>query len=393
MSMRPMKLRRSVPCALARRAAPGSPRPGSARHRLACLGLLLAAALATPSQAADSRQAPGRQAAGKGHKPAAATAPTPTWSERDDVLQWAGAVAERNGLSRDWVMAQLAPARVLPRVQQLIMPPPAGTAKDWAAYRARFVEPRRIAAGAAFWRSHETWLRRAEERWGVPSEIIVGIIGVETFYGRITGSFRVLDALATLGFAFPSGRRDRSALFRSELEELMVLAHREGIDASSLRGSFAGAIGLPQFLPGSINRWAVDFDGDGHIDLQRSAADTIGSVAHYLAAFGWQQGLPTHYDVAVPVDAADRAVLLGPDILPTFTPEQFLQRGAMLPDAARAHDGLLALVELQNGPAAPSYVAGTSNFYAVTRYNWSSYYALAVIDLGAAIGREVRARP
>lgn len=354
---------------------------------LPLMSLLLATAQAAPEQ--KPRNPPARKPA----QTAPAPAPAPFWSERDDVRQWAGSVAARHGLPLEWVLAQLAPARVLPRVQQLIMPPPAGTAKDWAAYRARFVEPRRIAAGAAFWRSHQDWLQRAELRWGVPPEIIVGIIGVETFYGSITGSFRVLDALATLAFAFPAGRRDRSALFRSELEELMVLAQREGIEASSLRGSFAGAIGLPQFLPGSINRWAVDFDGDGHIDLQRSVADTIGSVAHYMAAFGWQQGLPTHYDVAVPVDAADRAVLLGPDILPTFTPEQFMQRGAMLPDAARAHDGLLALVELQNGPAAPSYVAGTSNFYAVTRYNWSSYYAMAVIDLGAAVGREVRAKP
>ena len=376
---------------------PSSPTPWRCRRTLARaarpLPILLLALAVSAATAAPERAVKKGAGAGARKAPPGASAPahpTPTWKERDDVLQWAAGVAERNGLPRDWVMAQLAPAKVLPRVQQLIMPPPAGTAKDWAAYRARFVEPRRIAAGAAFWRSHEAWLQRAEERWGVPPELIVGIVGVETFYGSITGSFRVLDALATLGFAFPSGRRDRSEFFRSELEELMVLSHREGFEASSLRGSFAGAIGLPQFLPGSINRWAIDFDGDGHIDLQRSAADTIGSVAHYMAAFGWQQGLPTHYDVAVPVDAADRAVLLGPDILPSFTAEQFLQRGALLPDAARAHDGLLALVELQNGGAAPSYVAGTSNFYTVTRYNWSSYYAMAVIELGAAVARAVR---
>jgi membrane-bound lytic murein transglycosylase B len=224
----------------------------------------------------------------------------------------------------------------------------------------------------------------------VPASLIVGIIGVETFYGRHMGSFRALDALATLAFDFPPGRRDRSEFFRSELENLLLLAHREQVEPASYMGSFAGALGLPQFMPGSLNRWAVDFDEDGHIDLHRNPADAIGSVAHYLAAFGWVRDLPTHYAVAAPVDVSDRAHLLGPDILPSFTPAQFAQRGAELPEAARQHEGLLALVELQNGDAAPSFVAGTSNFYAVTRYNWSSYYAMAVIELGQAVRRVYR---
>ena len=199
------------------------------------------------------------------------------------------------------------------------------------------------------------------------------------------GNYRVLDALATLGFDFPSGRSDRSAFFRSELEEFLAFAQREGRDTGSLRGSFAGAVGLPQFMPGSINRWAVDFDGDGRIDLLGSAADTIGSIANYLAAFGWQRGMPTHYAVAVPVDLGDRAVLLAPDIVPSFSAAQFAERGAVLPGPAQAHDGPLALVMVENGAAAPSYVAGTQNFYTVTRYNRSSYYALAVITLGKAV--------
>ena len=167
----------------------------------------------------------------------------------------------------------------------------------------------------------------------MPAEVVVGIIGVETFYGRITGSYRVIDALATLAFDFPAGRSDRSAFFRGELEEFFVLCAREGLDPQALKGSFAGAIGLPQFMPGSVNRWAVDHDGDGHVDLQASAADAVGSVAHYLQAHGWQPGLPTHYEVARPVDAADRALLLGPDIVPTFSAAQFAERGAVLGDA------------------------------------------------------------
>jgi membrane-bound lytic murein transglycosylase B len=219
----------------------------------------------------------------------------------------------------------------------------------------------------------------------VPAEIVVGIIGVETYYGRIMGNFRTVDALATLAFDFPTGRKDRSGFFRDELEQLLVWCQRERCDLQGLRGSYAGAIGLSQFMPGSINRHAVDFDGDGRIDLLGSPADAIGSVANYLAAFGWQPGMPTHYPVSIPADASDRAVLLAPDIVPSFSAAQFAERGAVLGGQGAQHPGLLALVELHNGDAAPSYVAGTQNFYAVTRYNWSSYYALAVIELGAAV--------
>ena len=311
-----------------------------------------------------------------------------TYGRRDDLMRFAAEVAERNGWELSWVEEQLAGARYVPAVARLVMPPPAGTAKNWAAYRARFVERERIAAGVAFWRANEAWLAQAEQRWGVPPQIVVGIIGVETFYGRVMGTHRTVDALATLAFDFPAGRRDRSAFFREQLEELLLWCQREQRDPQMVRGSYAGAVGLPQFMPGSINRYAIDFDDDGRIDLNASAADTIGSVAHYLAAFGWQRDLPTHYGVAAPVEVRDRALLLVPDIVPTFTSAQFADAGAVLDgDAARAHDGLLALVELQNGDAAPSYVAGTSNFYAVTRYNWSSYYAMAVIELGAAVAR------
>jgi membrane-bound lytic murein transglycosylase B len=335
------------------------------------------AAAATTATAAAGKSDPGASAYG----------------QREDVLRFAAEVAARHGLEPATLERQLGEARRLPSVQRLIMPPPAGTAKNWAAYRDRFVEPQRIQAGLAFWRAHERWLEAAEARWGVPASLIVGIIGVETFYGRHMGSFRALDALATLAFDFPPGRRDRSEFFRSELEQLLLLAHREKVEPASYTGSYAGALGLPQFMPGSLNRWAVDFDEDGHIDLHRNPADAIGSVAHYLAAFGWVRDMPTHYPVAAPVDVSDRAHLLGPDILPSFNPAQFAQRGAELPEAARQHDGLLALVELQNGDAAPSFVAGTSNFYAVTRYNWSSYYAMAVIELGNAVRRVYRGVP
>lgn len=341
---------------------------------------LLLAALLAPASAVEAARA----AKKPGHASSAAPAPS-RYRGRDDVKTFATEVAERRGLDGAWVLATLEQAQWQAAVTRLIMPPPPGTAKNWAAYRDRFVEPSRVAAGAAFWQAHAAELARAEKAYGVPPEIVVAIIGVETFYGRFVGGFRVLDALATLAFDFPTGRKDRTPFFRSELEEFLVWCQREGRAPASVKGSFAGAIGLPQFMPGSINRHAVDFDGDGHIDLQRSSADAVGSVAHYLAEYGWQRGMPTHFEVKVPVDTTDRATLLAPDILPSFTAAQFAERGAALPAEGAAHIGVLALVELQNGDAAPSFYAGTQNFYAITRYNWSSYYAMAVITLADAL--------
>lgn len=313
-------------------------------------------------------------------------------------MRFGAEVAQRHGLEAAAVQSTLAKSRFMPSVARLIMPPPAGTAKNWAAYRDRFIEPKRIAAGVAFWQANERWLAQAEQTYGVPPEIVVGIVGVETLYGQHMGGYRVIDALATLAFDFPSGRKDRSGFFRDELEHWLVLSGREGHDPLAIKGSYAGALGMPQFMPSSVLKYAVDFDGDGHIDLHASSADVIGSVARYLADFGWQRGLPTHLSVAPPTDTSQRAVLLLPDILPSFTAQEFIDRGAVFgiessPETELARIGgaassvKLALVELQNGEAAPSHVAGTGNFYAVTRYNWSSYYALAVIELGAAVAR------
>ena len=313
-----------------------------------------------------------------------------TYGTRDDVVRFAEGVAERNGLDAEWVRRSLAQARFLPVVTRYIMPPAAGTAKNWAAYRARFVEPVRLRAGAAFWRTNERWLGQAEEMYGVPAEIVVGIVGVESIFGKQMGNFRVIDSLATLAFDFPTGRRDRSAFFRDELESWFVLCKSEGVDPLAWRGSYAGALGMAQFMPSSFNRYAVDFDGDGHVDLHASAADVIGSVANYLAEFGWKRGLPARFDAKPPTETSERAALLAPDIVPTFTAAEMVERGARLPDAALSVDSLLALVELQNGDAAPTYVAGTTNFYALTRYNWSSYYAMAVLALGEAVRTTVR---
>ena len=250
------------------------------------------------------------------------------------------------------------------------------------------MEPVRIAAGLRFWREHAASLARAESEYGVPAEVIVGILGVETLYGQQMGHYRVIDALATLAFDFPASHpraAERQAYFRSELEQFLSQAYRAGTDPLSLRGSYAGAMGMPQFMPSSWNRYAVDFDGDGRIDLFNSADDAIGSVANYFKSYGWQTGMPTHYAVRFGPEPPDKEALLLPDILPTFSVASFQAKGAVLDEAGQHHTGQLALIELQNGGAAPSYIAGTENFYVITRYNWSSYYAMAVIELGEAI--------
>ena len=346
------------------------------RNRLAMglLAVLVCAAWYSPATARDAKTAvtPREQTA-------------PGYGEREDVRQFAEELTQRHGWRMEDTMNILAKARHQARVAQLIMPPPAGTAKNWAAYRSRFVEPKRLKAGLEFWNANDRLLKRAERVYGVPASLIVGIIGVETYYGRHMGGFRVLDALTTLSFDFPSGRSDRSAFFRSELEALLVWARKEGRAPQDVKGSYAGAIGWPQFMPSSILRHAVDFDGDGHINLERNMADVIGSVANFLKNHGWTPGLPTHYSVEPPIDEAALAELLVPDIVPSFSAGDLAAKGAVLGERALAHPGPLALVALQNGQAAPSYVAGTSNFYAVTRYNWSSYYALAVIELGREV--------
>ena len=310
------------------------------------------------------------------------------YASRPDALQFADDVAERRDLDRAWVRQAIAQSRQLPQVAKWILPAPSGTAKNWRVYRSRFIDPVRIAAGVAFWQTNADWLARAESEYGVPAAIIVGIIGIETLYGRDTGSFRVMDALATLSFDFPSAHpraRERREFFRGELEQLLSLASRTGADPLSFKGSYAGAMGLPQFMPSSWAKYAIDFDGDGKVDLFTSSADVIGSVANYLKSFGWQTGMPTHYPVRFDPQTLNLDALLAPDILPTFSVASFTAKGAVLEGEGLRHPGPLALVELQNGVDAPSYVAGTENFYVVTRYNWSSYYAMAVIELGREV--------
>jgi membrane-bound lytic murein transglycosylase B len=312
----------------------------------------------------------------------------PAYAKRHDVNEWAEQMAKSSQLDVKWVKAQLAQARFIPSVPKLILPPTQISKKNWNAYQARFFEPKRIQAGVQFWKDNQSTLERAEQTYGVPPWLVVGIIGVETFYGQHTGNFRTLDALSTLTFDFPKEHpraAERQAFFSKELAQFLRLAYKEKIKPISIKGSYAGALGLPQFMPSSWAQFAVDFDGDQHIDLFANKADVIGSVAHYFKAFQWQTGMPTHYPVTFNRELLDMDALMAPDILPTFSIGNFLAKGAVLEGDALNHKGPLALIELLNGDDLPSYVAGTENFYAITRYNWSSYYAMAVIELGQAV--------
>jgi membrane-bound lytic murein transglycosylase B len=376
---------------------------------LVCLLLFLAwlnpaqAQSAEPKTRKTSTSAPKAQKKAKKkthtvtHKRQQRSAPNPATSAsrlsaEPDVAIWAQDTARRLQLDADWVQKTIAQAQRLPLVEKLVLPPASPVAKDWGAYRARFIEPVRIQAGLRFWTKHQATLARAEREYGVPASIIVGIIGVETLYGQNTGNFRVLDALGTLAFHFPPAHpraAERQAFFRGELEQFLLLTFRSGADPLAVRGSYAGALGLPQFMPSSWAKFAVDFDGDGRIDLFGSPADAIGSVANYFKAFQWRPGMPTHYPVTLTPGQTDMDSLMAPDILPTFSVASFVAKGAALEGTALSHTGPLALIELRNGPDAPSYVAGTENFYAITRYNWSSYYAMAVIELGQTVAREL----
>ncbi len=363
-----------------------TPRPHR-KHLLAAT--LLAAASMTLSALPPAARAQGSPAK---------SAPAPyTYAQSEAAMAFATDLAQRRDLDPAWVREQIGQARRVPAVIRLMQPAPSGTPKNWAAYRARFIEPVRLRAGRQFWEANRETLARAEAEYGVPASLIVGVIGVESLYGRHTGTFKVMDALATLAFDFPPSHpraAARTEFFRGELEQFLSLTERTGTDPQSLLGSYAGAMGWPQFMPSSWVKYAIDFDADGKVDLFQSQADVIGSVAHYFKAFGWRTGVPTHYPVSFAPHQSreDLDALLAPDILPSFDVEGLTARGVVLQGAALQHTGKLALVELENAGAPSTYVAGTENFYVVTRYNWSSYYALAVIELGQAVEALVTGR-
>jgi membrane-bound lytic murein transglycosylase B len=246
----------------------------------------------------------------------------------------------------------------------------------WYRYRPIFLTEQRIAGGVDFWRANAAQLERAERKHGVPASVITAIIGVETRYGAVTGRYRAIDALTTLTIA----GLPRSGFFGTELRQLMLLGREERLDLATLSGSYAGALGLPQFMPSSYRAYAVDFDGDGRRDLLASPADAIGSVANYLARHGWQRGEPISAPAAVAPTAAN---LASTDPKPVLTLAELRHRGVMAESrVAPTRKAALIALETEQGN---EYHLGFDNFYAITRYNHSPLYAMAVTELAAAI--------
>ncbi|CAG4904976.1 lytic murein transglycosylase B [Paraburkholderia gardini] len=279
---------------------------------------------------------------------------------------------------------------------KLVTPSPSPSVKNWRVYQSRFLDTVRINAGVRFWRANQATLQRAYEQFGVPPEVIVGIIGVETIYGRYMGNFRVLDALTTLTFDYPNtpNRADRQTTFRKNLADYLVWTRDAQIDPTSVLGSYTGAIGIPQFLPSSIVQYAVDFDGNKQIDLRTSQADAIGSVANYLKQNGWETGRPVVWKIASDTGSLGVAQAAADGQPEPHWPLQQLLRAGMLMnepglDIASEAGTPVAMIDLPTPGRATEYMLGLKNFYVLTRYNRSFFYALAVYQLGERIKAQI----
>ena len=300
--------------------------------------------------------------------------------ERLDVRNFIDAMHEKYGIETTDLERVMGAVQYQPVVVRLTTPMPSSApspARSYANYRAKFLTPELISAGTQFWTQNAAYLERAEQEYGVPPEVILGILGVETRYGQNTGSFRAVDALATIAF---DGAR-RQDFFRGELEQLLLLAREKGVDALGIKGSYAGAVGLPQFMPSSYRRYAVDYDGDGVIDLRGSAADAIGSVANYIREFGWIPDEPARAPVRL-LPGSEADLVSGLDRVYELLDVQ--GRGVVF-SGRDPPEGPISIFELPT-PGKPSkYYAGFNNFEVVTRYNRSTFYASAVLELADAI--------
>ena len=319
-------------------------------------------------------------AAAPGAAPAAG-APKTGYATRPEVRAFIAALAATDGFDAVALRDLFAHVRAQPKVvaamsRPLLAPP------KWYDYSPQFLSQARIDAGIAFWRDNAAALARAQSVFGVPAEVIVAIIGVETFYGRTTGSYRVIDALSTLAFDYPR----RAEYFQAELRQFLLLAREQGWSPLAPKGSFAGAMGLPQFMPGSIRTYAVDFGGDGRIDLSADAADAIGSVANYLAQHGWQPGQPVMQTIRFEPEAQDIALgLFDGGLTERRSVAEWVGMGIAgftIPGDLAADPVGLLLLEL---PAGDSYWMVFNNWYVLTRYNRSRLYASAVWQLAQAV--------
>jgi membrane-bound lytic murein transglycosylase B len=303
-------------------------------------------------------------------------------THRADVKVFVAQMADQFGFKKRVVRKWLAAAKSQPAILEA-MDKPAEKAKPWYEYRPIFMTERRIREGTEFWLAHRQELDRASVRSGVPPEILAAILGVETYYGRLTGSYRVIDALATLGFDYPP----RSKFFTDELAQYLLLTRELHLDPLTVKGSYAGAMGAPQFMPSNYRRFAVDADADGRIDLWTNWSDVCASVGNYLKEHGWNEDEPVLSDATV--DPAKAEELDGRKLALEETVGSLKAKGvefdsSLPPDAP-------ALLIAADEPDGVHWRVGYSNFYAITRYNHSALYAMAVYELAAAVKQQVLA--
>lgn len=298
------------------------------------------------------------------------------YATRPAVADYMDQLASAHGFDRYWLKGVFATARknddVLAKISR-----PAERALKWYEYRRIFIKDARIRQGAAFWREHANVIDRAAADFGVRAEILVAIIGVETFYGRIKGSYPVMDALATLAFDYPR----RAKFFRGELTEFLLLVREEAGDPFAYKGSYAGAMGYGQFIPSSYRSFAVDFDGDGKRDIWRNIPDAVGSVANYFARHGWRNTEPVAVQVGLADPALERLANQGLDL--THTVGALRDRGLTGADELAA-DAKAALYRMETESGVEHWL-GLHDFHVITRYNRSAMYALVVLQLSEAI--------
>lgn len=303
---------------------------------------------------------------------------------------WANELAQLHNIPIENIEKILKSANYNPQAVRLMAPSKGRIKRSWSTYKNRFIEPIRIKAGLIFWQQHESTINRIAKQYGVPPEIIVAIIGVETIYGQYTGDFSVLDVLLSLGFSYPDNSRpERGQLFRDQLADFIVLHEQNKLDAYQAKGSFAGAMGLPQFMPGSLMRYAVDADQDDRIDLYHTIPDIIASVANFLIEHGWQPKLPVFAPVTLHDNQAKKLVDGG--LKPLLSWEQVKQNQAASYAPTTTESwmlqplGVIDLVEQSQGTA--EYRLATPNFFAITSYNRSYFYAATVADFAALLAQ------
>lgn len=305
-----------------------------------------------------------------------------SYLEREEVQTFIDKMVEQHQFSKAELQQWFQTIR--PRADIIESTSNPAEAKPWHVYRKIFIKERRIAGGVTFWNTHRDLLQRAEQETGVPARIIVAILGVETLYNTYKGKHNVLESLTTLSFDYPK----RSKFFLSELEQFLLLAREEKVDPLSLKGSYAGAMGGPQFISSSFRRYAVDFDKDGKRDIWNNPADMIGSVANYFKVHGWEPGETITFKTTITGDAYQEALDKG--MKPYFTIEQLKKMGIDTANYSKP-DAKAALIKLEQ-KEGDDYWLGLNNFYVITRYNHSPLYAMAVYQLSEEIAERMNAK-